>query len=156
MEFVPEEHNCGALLFKHVAMKGAQAGSVLGVASVAPSLLYTAYRQGSGAVTADAAFTMAATRAGTGLTYGLAAMSVAAALKVMNTDKDGLQDRAYRLHYNEAQNRCDKIWLVSSALGAGTGWYLGGAPKQVLGTSALAGALGIFIHSILPMPSKEE
>ena len=54
----------------------------------------------------------------------------------------------------EAQNRCDKIWLVSSILGAGAGWYLGGA-KQVLGTSALAGTAGILLHAVMPMPSEE-
>lgn len=87
-------------VYKHVLLKGAQAGSVLGAASVVPSLAADAYQKGAASLNAESAATMAAARAGTGLTYGLAAMSVLGAVRLLNMDTEGAQDRAYRMHYN--------------------------------------------------------
>jgi hypothetical protein len=33
--------------------------------------------------------------------------AVAGAVRVSSIDQDGLEDRAYRLHYNQGQNRTD-------------------------------------------------
>jgi hypothetical protein len=81
-------------------MKGAQAGSVLGAASVAPSMALAAYKSAEQAMTARQAVELAAKRSSVGLTYGLAAMSVVGAVRLVNVDTEGAQDRAYRLHYN--------------------------------------------------------
>lgn len=34
-------------------------------------------------------------------------------------DKEGLEDRVYRLHYNEHQERCDRLSFTSGLFGAG-------------------------------------
>ena len=97
-----------------MAVKGAQAGSFLGTASAVPSLVYTAYANGPSAVTAESALQMATTRAGTGFTYGLAAISALGAYKVLSLDKDGVQDRAYRLHYNSETPPFHPVNLLSA------------------------------------------
>ena len=83
-------------LFKHIAVKGAQAGSVIGAGTAGTSILYNMYKTGK----AGPAMDIALTRTGTGFAYGLAAVSVLGAARMMQLDADGIQDRAYRLHYN--------------------------------------------------------
>lgn len=38
------------------------------------------------------------------------------AFKIRGIDDEGIRDRAYRLHYNEGQNRTDKFARVSEHL----------------------------------------
>eukprot|EP00873_Tetraselmis_striata_P028750 jgi/Tetstr1/449014/TSEL_036239.t1 len=155
MEFKPEDHNCHVLVWSHVLVKGAQAGSFLGAASTAPSLALQAYRSGASALTLQGAVSMARGRAGAGLAYGLAATSVLGAAKVLSMDTDGAQDRAYRLHYNEGQNRCDRFWAAAAVAGGVVGAVTGAGPVWILNSAALGGVLGVLAHVAVPF-SKEE
>lgn len=38
--------------------------------------------------------------------------------RYMTIDQEGLEDRVYRLHYNELQNRCDKLSLICGLVGS--------------------------------------
>jgi hypothetical protein len=56
---------------------------------------------------------------------------VAGAVRVSSIEQDGLEDRAYRLHYNQSQNRTDVFAQV------------GAARVQLLHVLAQAIALGV-------------
>eukprot|EP00951_Prasinocladus_malaysianus_P013540 scaffold102481_cov43-Prasinocladus_malaysianus.AAC.1 len=140
-------------LFSHIAVKGAQAGSIIGAASVAPSLAIAAYKGGS--IKPKLALDMLTNRSARGLAVGLVAVSALGAARVASLDTDGIQDRAYRLHYNEGQTRCDKFWMASTLVGAVLGYATGGAAK-VVGTAALGGTAGLFLHGLSWSPTNKE
>uniref|UniRef100_A0A061SFB9 Uncharacterized protein n=1 Tax=Tetraselmis sp. GSL018 TaxID=582737 RepID=A0A061SFB9_9CHLO len=152
-DFEPEKHNCSLLLYRHIATKGAQAGSVLGAASVLPTLAYKAYSAGSGSITGPEVLQLLTQRSAAGCQYGFAAVSVLGAIRILSIDKEGVQDRAYRLHYNDAQKRCDKFWLYSGAAGAAAGYAMG---AKVFGSAALGGVAGLLAHIMAPAPNKDE
>eukprot|EP00877_Chromochloris_zofingiensis_P012775 jgi/Chrzof1/7751/Cz02g35130.t1 len=129
-------------LYSHILQKGFQAGSIIGVGIVAPIL---AYRQGS----LDLALLTRA--AGRGALWGTAATAVLGALKISQTDQEGLEDRVYRLHYNEGQNRTDLFAQVGAVVGFAAGAALLGvgktAPINFVGSAAL-GATAVLIGGV--------
>ena len=113
-------------LFTHIAVKGAQTGSVLGAGAAGTSILYNIYKTGQTGPAMD----IALTRTGTGFAYGLAAVSVLGAARMMQLDADGIQDRAYRLHYNGPPpfpiiHRMSLVRHICLylAVGTGHGWW---------------------------------
>jgi hypothetical protein len=145
-----------ALLEGHVALKGAEAGALLG--AVAGPLV--ALARGTGAPAQDSVLVGAA--------YGAAGGTALSALlglgKIATLDRSGLEDRVYRLCHNESQRRVDTFSVAGGALGAAAAYALvkaggsGGSacpvkPSSdvplrvaVAGGAAVGSALGVLAH----------
>ncbi|GMH40876.1 hypothetical protein BSKO_08780 [Bryopsis sp. KO-2023] len=132
----------GARLYSHVLQKGWQAGGTIGVAVVAPIAAFGMYRSGK-SFDVEKILTLLGRSAGVGV--GLSGLMCTA--KYVGMDQDGLEDRVYRLHYNEGQNRVDQF--------AGAGTFLGGllaasfvskVPAVVLGGGAAGAFAGVLAH----------
>eukprot|EP00878_Enallax_costatus_P005898 GHUV01006187.1.p1 GENE.GHUV01006187.1~~GHUV01006187.1.p1 ORF type:complete len:203 (+),score=54.09 GHUV01006187.1:302-910(+) len=139
----------------HILQKGFQAGSVLGVGLAAPAqaaLQYVRHKQAADMYRAVA--TAGRTNA---VVFGL--IAVLGALRVGQLDKDGLEDRTYRLHYNKGQNRTDTFAQVGAFGGLAAGALLlrgaaGATPFHYLGTASAGTALGVLAH-VLTRPQEE-
>eukprot|EP00891_Asterochloris_glomerata_P002097 jgi/Astpho2/2097/Aster-00581 len=133
-DFDPQQSNATALLMWHIVQKGWQAGSVLGV-GVAMPLLARRWRK-AGVLTGERVV-------GAGLVWG------------KPLPQDGIEDRVYRLHYNEGQNRTNRF-AAYGALG-GSLLALTAYPrlKPVAGGAALGTALGVGLHC-LTYPNAQE
>ncbi|KXZ40901.1 hypothetical protein GPECTOR_1431g631 [Gonium pectorale] len=75
------------------------------------------------------------------------------ALKFTQIDKQGFEDRAYRLHYNESQSRADAFANAGAAVGLAAAALLlpRGSPPLSYGLAAAGGsavgtALGVAAH----------
>lgn len=135
------------LLMSHVTQKGVQAGSLL---SLVLSLPVLALRRRLG-VEGILGWTSNGVLIGAGLTTALGMY------KMSGLEPEGIEDRAYRLHYNQGQNRVDRFCQVGAVLGAGTALVMsqikaGPAVMQtltwrtVLGSAAVGTALGVLSH----------
>ncbi|KAL4419248.1 hypothetical protein ABPG77_001186 [Micractinium sp. CCAP 211/92] len=108
-----------ARVMGHVIEKGFQLGGVLGSVLVAP---ITVFRQSRKGLSPRAALPLAAgaiyktVLASTALTGAMGAVRLAQ----LEDLKAGVEDRAYRLHYNQGQNRADLFARVGSAAGVAT------------------------------------
>ncbi|KAF6265351.1 hypothetical protein COO60DRAFT_1041021 [Scenedesmus sp. NREL 46B-D3] len=85
--------------------------------------------------------------------------SIGGAVGVSNIDQDGLEDRAYRLHYNQGQNRTDVFAQAGAVAGlaAGAALLRGAANASALhylGCSSAGAASGILLH-VLTRPKEE-
>jgi len=145
-----------ALLEGHVALKGAEAGALVG--ALAGPLVACARKTGVPAQ--DSLLTGAA--------YGAAGGATLAALlglaKIATSERAGLEDRVYRLCHNESQRRVDAFSVAGGALGAAAAYALvkkGGSSDckfpvkpsadvplrvAVAGGAALGSALGVLAH----------
>lgn len=138
-----------ALLMGHIAQKGYQAGSIIGLLGVVPVM---ALRRGGLSalslelVTAGAAY---------GALGGLTLLTVAGLGKRSTIDTEGVEDRAYRLQYNQGQNRVDKLCAVGSTVGLAAAAYLlrqagqGPAALNLFGGAALGCAAGVVAHVLI-------
>ncbi|KIZ02973.1 hypothetical protein MNEG_4988 [Monoraphidium neglectum] len=132
-------------LMGHVAQKGFQAGSLIGLAAVVPIM---ALRRRA----LDAA--LVTTGAGYGALGGLALTVVLGLAKRANIDRKGVEDRVYRLSHNEGQNRTDSFCAVGSTLGLAAAAYLlrqSNAPRpppalNLVGGAAVGCTLGLLAH----------
>ncbi|KAI8466425.1 MAG: hypothetical protein J3K34DRAFT_433877 [Monoraphidium minutum] len=95
-------------LMGHIAHKGFQAGSLIGLLGVAPALALRA-----GAVTAD----LVTRGAAYGALGGVALSLVLGVGKRATMDREGVEDRVYRLHHNKSQGRVDALCSVGSTVG---------------------------------------
>lgn len=142
-----------ARLMSHVTQKGFQAGGVLGCLVVAPIVLYRARQGGTSAAVpkvVNAVFktVMAATATST-------ALGVARMASVDNL-KEGLEDRAYRLHYNMGQRRTDRFAQIGTLLGgAAAVALLPASAAAVVAGGAAGAAAGVLAH-VATMPKPEE
>ncbi|KAL4431257.1 hypothetical protein ABPG75_006513 [Micractinium tetrahymenae] len=106
-----------ARVMGHVVEKGFQLGGVLGSGVVAPVMFFRHSRRG---VSPRAALPLVAgavyktVLASTVLTGAMGAVVLAR----VDDLQAGVEDRAYRLHYNQGQNRADKFARVGAAAGA--------------------------------------
>ena len=133
----------------HVLEKGFQAGSVVGVAAVVP---FVAWRQkkisrleGSAARSAGTLLLRALGKSAVWGT-GISALLGAARIASMEDKAGGLQDRAYRLHYNQGQRRTDLFSEVGMALGGTAAIFVSPVAAVVLGGAAAGSALGVLAH----------
>lgn len=142
-------------LFSHVLQKGFQAGSVIGVVAVVPAVLLL--KRGA---TEVPPLLRAANTLGYSAAAGTALSGAMCTAKFVNMDREGLEDRVYRLHYNEGQNRTDAFCAAGSTLGAAAAALLlarHGVPLSglnVTGGAALGAALGVFAH-VLTRPEEQ-
>ena len=137
----------GGRLFRHIAEKGFQMGSVLGVAIVSPITYYRLRRRAGGSV----GLTPILTAVGGTAIAGMVTAAVLGAFKVAtipsNERAAGLQDRAYRLHYNSGQNRTDTFAELGMAVGGTASLvFVSPAAAVVLGGAALGAVAGIVTH----------
>eukprot|EP00892_Ulva_mutabilis_P003402 jgi/Ulvmu1/1433/UM011_0163.1 len=130
-----------ARMFGHIEQKGWQAGSLLGGLLVGPILAYRASN-----------FEVAVTSAGRGGVIGIGLVGILGFAKLHNEPLEAIEDRVYRLYYNEGQNRTDMFCQIGAAAGAG----LAAAMVQqkmlrpgvwsVLGGAALGTTAGLLAH----------
>lgn len=147
----------GARLFRHVAEKGFQLGSVLGIGIVSPITYYRLRRRTGGAVGLAVILTAVGRSAVAGV--GLATVLGAVRVATIPTSERaaGLQDRAYRLHYNAGQNRTDTFAELGMAIGGTASMlFVSPAAAVVLGGAAVGAAAGIVTHVATAEPGKVE
>ncbi|PNH11996.1 hypothetical protein TSOC_001126 [Tetrabaena socialis] len=140
-EYVPPASPAAYVMW-HILEKGFQAGSIIGVAAVVPTLfLWRKVREPAALLRAM----------GYSSLVGVAATGTLGAVKFLQIDQAGFEDRAYRLHYNAGQHRTDTIASAGMALGfaAAALWLPKGAPSYglaLVGGSAVGCALGVAAH----------
>lgn len=137
-------------LMAHVAQKGFQAGSLVGLLGVVPVMAIS--KGGLQALSVELVTSGAAYGAlgGTGLSL------LAGVAKRLSIDHEGVEDRVYRLHYNKSQNRMDAFSAVGSSLGLAAAAYLmhqgdsGRHPPalNLLGGAAAGCAAGFIVHML--------
>lgn len=126
-DYVPTAREAPLILMSHCIKKSAQVASVGGVALAAAR---AARGRGPPALVTLANCFYA----------GTAMLSAGCALKIGTLDAEGVQDRAYRLHWNAGQNRADRFaFLYGAPPGATLGALLGSGGVG-LGTAAVGGA----------------
>ena len=72
---------------------------------------------------------------------------------------DGMQDRAYRLHYNEGQNQVDKLSRIGMVGGGLVSSFMTPGPhstRSVLGGAALGSACGVFTFVLQRLVSNKK
>lgn len=132
----------GCRLFRHVGEKGFQVGSLVGLAIITPARLYRYGAEPKGILRTLGKVSL--------LTTSLALLLGAGKVASIPADERavGLQDRAYRLHYNRGQNRVDLFSEIGMALGAtGAMFLVSPAALVVLGGSAAGSAVGLLAHA---------
>jgi hypothetical protein len=137
----------------HVTEKGWQLGSVIGTAIVVP-IVARRYSKAHGSLAGAGPRVLraAATAALAGVALSAAVGSArVGSLKRSLSDEDfttGMQDRAYRLHYNRGQVRTDLFCELGMAVG-GTAAMLAVSPAAwcVLGGAAVGTVGGLLAHA---------
>lgn len=136
----------GARLFRHVGEKGFQFGSVLGLFVVAPIVWYRG-RSSGGTTTSSLLRSIGISTLG-GMAFATALGASRVVAIPQEERADGLQDRAYRLHYNKGQNRTDLFARVGMTVGgAAAMMYVSNAAMVVLGGAGVGAVAGIMAHA---------
>jgi hypothetical protein len=143
----------GARLMHHITEKGFQAGSLMGVAVVVPLVARKYYKSHAGSLAGSGPLLMRAMAASA--LWGTAISSLIGAGRVVQLSStlsppefaDGMQDRAYRLHYNKGQRRVDFFSEAGMAVGGTAALVLvSPAAAVVLGGAATGAAAGVLAH----------
>ncbi|CAM9761202.1 unnamed protein product [Phaeothamnion confervicola] len=125
----------GAVLAGHVVLKGAQAGSVIGLATSPAAWLL---RGRTEPLWSGTCARFCRRGVGIGAVLGL----VAVVGKATQIDKSGIEDRGYRIARSATQIKCDKYSGVGAAgggvVGLVAGVSMGAAACQGLGLGVLA------------------
>ncbi|KAL4528991.1 hypothetical protein Ndes2437A_g03516 [Nannochloris sp. 'desiccata'] len=114
--------NC-ARLMHHIVEKGFQCGSIVGAAVVLPLAARKYFKSHAGSLAGSGPLLMRAMA--TSALWGTAFSSVIGGARVVQLHStltpqefaDGMQDRAYRLHYNRGQQRVDFFSEAGMAVG---------------------------------------
>ena len=129
-------------LSSHILRKAVQAGGVFGASS---SLLLAALRP-------QYRHTNALLRTAGLVTLGVGgAAAVAGLAKVATLDRDGVNDRIYRLHFNQGQIRVDTFSAVGGTIGLVAAAAMTTGPAsfaQVVGGLGWGAALSVGAHVI--------
>jgi len=153
-------HN-GALLFRHILEKGWQLGSVAGTIIIVPIARLRASKRNQSVSSSLASTPNALRLVGLSALVGTAAAGLLGTVKVYSIPKDeladGMQDRAYRLHFNGGQKRVDTLSRIGMVMGGGLSLLLvtGSSPAAaaILGGAATGSACGVFTHVLLQQAS---
>ncbi|DBA70400.1 TPA: hypothetical protein ACH3X2_011814 [Trebouxia sp. C0005] len=130
-------------LLRHITEKGFQLGSCIGSFIVVPVIAYrgrasncpTVPKMLRGLSRSAVYTTIAAGLLGLGMVYGTP------------LTPEGIQDRVYRLHYNEGQNRTDTFCRAGAVAGAAAAAAKFGAGRTALNAGAAFGAsLAVLAH----------
>jgi Protein of unknown function (DUF1757) len=153
----------GARLMHHIIEKGFQAGSLIGAAVVVP-LAARKYSKAHAGSLAGAGPLLMRAMASSAL-WGTAISSLIGGARVVQLSNsltpeefsDGMQDRAYRLHYNRGQQRVDLFSEAGMAVGGTAALVLvSPAAAVVLGGAAAGAAAGVLAHIATYSQKKEE
>ncbi|KAF8066285.1 hypothetical protein HT031_002608 [Scenedesmus sp. PABB004] len=152
MDDYDPNRGCPAVLklYGHVLEKGWQAGSLLGVVGGAPALAFLTQRRGEDPLADPAGLLL---RAAAYTAAGATALSgVAGLAKFLTLTREGFEDRAYRLHYNQSLQRNDRFAHGGMLLGVAAAAYLYGTKPSaergvhLAGGAALGTAAGVVAH----------
>ena len=151
-DYVPGD-NAAAVLLAHCVQKSAQVGAVLGCVAAAAGAA-RARLKGVPLPPGRAPQLLAG-----GFALGTAALSAGCAYKISTLDKDGIDDRVYRLHYHAGQARTDRFANAGGFLGAAA--LLAAAPAPSLALNAAAGfaagtAAGVAAHVASSLAQKQQ
>uniref|UniRef100_A0A7R9YRF7 Uncharacterized protein n=1 Tax=Chlamydomonas euryale TaxID=1486919 RepID=A0A7R9YRF7_9CHLO len=139
-----------ARLARHVLMKGFQAGSFVGVVAAVPI---------QALLTRSISLPKVVRAAGISSIVGTGLTGAMLANKMQSIDREGYEDRVYRLYYNEGQNHVDEVCSWATLLGLAGGFALsslGLAPAtglHFIGSAATGSAAGL-LAAIMTMPAK--
>lgn len=136
-------------LTRHVLEKGWQAGAVVGTASLIPYAAFRHYRPRPGRDASVGAITQRGlTLLGRCASRGVPLAGVFEVLTLWGrgVDQEGIEDRAYRLHYNESQNRTDNFARSGLLVGGMIGCLAGVSVTNALGGAAFGTSVGILAH----------
>uniref|UniRef100_A0A6T6AS72 Uncharacterized protein n=1 Tax=Compsopogon caeruleus TaxID=31354 RepID=A0A6T6AS72_9RHOD len=101
--------NKEVLLMSHVSQKGMQMGSLVSLVVALPVLGVR------GRLSAENVLRWTSS----GILIGTVASTALGLFKMSKLEPEGIEDRAYRLHFNEGQNRVDSFAHVGALVGAG-------------------------------------
>ncbi|KAL4419247.1 hypothetical protein ABPG77_001185 [Micractinium sp. CCAP 211/92] len=133
-------------VMNHVVQKGIQAGGVVGLGAVVPAVAYRQHKKGVGWQESLPALATAVCKT-TLVTLALSVALGVGRLASIEDLKAGLEDRAYRLHYNQGQNRADLFAQVGIAAGgAAAVAFLPATAAVVMGSAAAGAAAGVLVH----------
>ena len=152
VDYVPGD-DAAAILLAHCVQKSAQVGGVLGCVAAAAGAARARLR-GVPLPPGRAPQLLAG-----GFALGTAALSAGSAYKISTLDKDGVDDRVYRLHYHAGQARTDRFANAGGFLGAAA--LLAAAPAPSLALNAAAGfaagtAAGVAVHVASSLAEKQQ
>ncbi|KAK9812326.1 hypothetical protein WJX73_002631 [Symbiochloris irregularis] len=136
-------------LTQHCLEKGFQAGSVVGTVALVPYAAFRHFRTAPGQSAAVGTVVQKTYRVlAKSSLWGIAAGAVleAGMIFAKGIDTEGMEDRAYKLHYNNSQNRTDLFARDGALVGAIVGSAAGLNWKNALGGAALGTAAGVFAH----------
>jgi Protein of unknown function (DUF1757) len=143
-DFEPRKQATAQLML-HIAQKASQVGSLAGVPLVFAQALRASFSPGAAPpFTAAAALrTLAITAA-----VGTVTLTTLGGAKVAGLDRDGVEDRVYRIHYNQGVQRCDRFANGGALIGGGIATAVHGArPSAMLGGMAAGTALGVLMFA---------
>ena len=131
-----------ARLYFHLIEKGFQAGGVVGLGLVLPIL---AYRRRGGKNSVNSLLRAQGTSSLVGVGTTCLLMGP---MKISKWEDKaaGFQDRAYRLHFNQSQNRADTFAHIGMAAGAISSYALSVSPLALIGGSSVGAVLGLIAH----------
>jgi len=129
----------------HVLQKGFQAGSILGTVLAVPVSLYK---------TRGINLRTVLVYSGRGGIIGEVLIGLLGWYRISTIkEQEAMEDRNYRLHYNEGQQRCDRFANIAAAVGAagfGAQSAFGSSPvglgSALLGGAALGTLSGVILH----------
>eukprot|EP01026_Neomeris_dumetosa_P000344 TRINITY_DN10083_c0_g3_i1.p1 TRINITY_DN10083_c0_g3~~TRINITY_DN10083_c0_g3_i1.p1 ORF type:complete len:170 (-),score=18.94 TRINITY_DN10083_c0_g3_i1:147-656(-) len=127
------------LLFRHILMKGVEVGSFLGLVLVAP-IVYLRSQKPINPIAIGRALTISA--------YTGPLLTGALGLgKRLQINREGLEDRVYRLNYNEEQNRWDLFSTCGILGGAALATLrFGYQPWLIAGGGVVGCSVGTIAH----------
>lgn len=135
------------LLFRHISEKGMQLGSVFGILAVIPVAAFRNVENRK----PQRMLQLLGTSALGGILFALG-MGLFKVSKISQDEMtDAMQDRAYRLHYNEGQNHVDKLSRIGMVGGGLASLFMTPGPhsaRSMLGGAALGSACGVFTHML--------
>eukprot|EP00208_Stichococcus_sp_RCC1054_P005581 CAMPEP_0206135778 /NCGR_PEP_ID=MMETSP1473-20131121/1045_1 /ASSEMBLY_ACC=CAM_ASM_001109 /TAXON_ID=1461547 /ORGANISM="Stichococcus sp, Strain RCC1054" /LENGTH=175 /DNA_ID=CAMNT_0053527863 /DNA_START=351 /DNA_END=878 /DNA_ORIENTATION=+ len=135
-------------LYVHVLRRGFELGAFGGIVIGVPLLIRK--RQANLAAQGVPILTAALQRIGSSALWTSAATGVgtAAMIQFKPVDQEGIDDRGYRLFYNERQNRTDRFSQVGVLVGGAVAAALARpwAPGLLVGGAAIGAAAGVLAH----------
>eukprot|EP00884_Botryococcus_braunii_P015791 jgi/Botrbrau1/2896/Bobra.0036s0038.1 len=135
-------------LFRHILEKGFQMGGVLGLGVVVPIVAYRSRKAHGALINSELTPAVLAALAKSGIGFTTLAGALGAA-RVFGAGipEEGIEDRAYRLHFNQGQNRTDKFSRIGAAFGAAAAAFLASpTPTNILGGAVAGAGVGVLAH----------
>lgn len=141
-DFDPTQSATARLMW-HITEKGFQLGACIGSAVVVPVMLY----RGRGSNVPVLPKLLRGLAKTTVITTGVTGVLGLGRIYGTPLTSEGIEDRVYRLHYNQGQNRTDvfsTVGAVTGAAAAAAKFGVGGA--SLIGGAAFGTSLAVLAH----------